>query len=122
MTSWPPNAYWEPRTRDPTLRICYLGCLKGPLNADIYIYIDIDVDVEVDVDTDRRLGCGKGGFKVGSGTVEWYRTRYSTDFHNPEIATPVDPKLQRGSPAKPFTSSARAKRLGKQGRKTLPCN
>ena len=30
----------------------------------------------------------KGGFKVSSGTVEWYRKSYGTDF-NSEIARPV---------------------------------
>ena len=27
-----------------------------------------------------------GGFKVSSGTVEWYRSSYDTDFGNSEIA------------------------------------
>ena len=30
----------------------------------------------------------KGGFKVSSGTVKWYRSRYGTDFDNSEIASP----------------------------------
>ena len=31
----------------------------------------------------------KGGFKVSSGSVEWYRIIYGTDIDNSEIASPV---------------------------------
>ena len=31
----------------------------------------------------------KGGFKVSSGTAEWSRSRYGTDFDNSELASPV---------------------------------
>ena len=31
----------------------------------------------------------KGGSKVSSGTAEWYRGRYGTDFDNLVIASPV---------------------------------
>ena len=31
----------------------------------------------------------KGGFKVSSGTVEWYRNMYGTDFDISEMASPA---------------------------------
>ena len=31
----------------------------------------------------------KGGFKVSSGTVEWYTSSYGTDFDSSEIASPL---------------------------------
>ena len=49
---------------------------RAPLKGDT----DIDMDVEVDVDIDRYSGCLKGGFKVSSGIVQWYRISYGTDF------------------------------------------
>ena len=30
----------------------------------------------------------QGGFKVSSGTVEWYMSSYGADFDNSEIASP----------------------------------
>ena len=35
------------------------------------------------------FGCLKGGLKVSSGTAEWYRSSYGTDFDNAETASPV---------------------------------
>ena len=34
---------------------------------------------------------GKGAFKIGSGTVQWSRSSYGTDFDNSEIASSVGP-------------------------------
>ena len=42
----------------------------------------------VDVDIDSCFGWFKGGFKVSSGTFEWYRSRYGTDFDTSEKASP----------------------------------
>ena len=52
--------------------------------------MDVDIDVEVDVDIDWYFGCFEGGFKVSSGTAEWYRSRssYGTDVDNSQIASP----------------------------------
>ena len=33
----------------------------------------------------------KGGFRLISGTVEWYRSSYGSDFNTSEIASPVEP-------------------------------
>ena len=49
--------------------------------------IDIDIDVEVDVDIDSYFGWLKGGFKVSSGTVSWYRSSYGADFDDSETAS-----------------------------------
>ena len=38
------------------------------------------------IDIDRQFGCLKEGFKVSSGTDEWYISRYGTDFENSEMA------------------------------------
>ena len=42
--------------------------------------MDIDVVVEVDVHIDRYFDRFKGGFKVSSGTVYWYRGSRGTDL------------------------------------------
>ena len=36
----------------------------------------------VDVDVDRYFGCFRGASKVSSGTVQYYRSSYGSDFDN----------------------------------------
>ena len=39
----------------------------------------------------RQLsGLFRGGFKVSSGTLSWYRSRCGADFENSEIVSPAD--------------------------------
>ena len=46
------------------------------------------LDIDIDVDINRHFWLSKGVFKVSSGTVEWYRRNYGTDFDDSEIASP----------------------------------
>ena len=49
-----------------------------------------EIDVEVGVDMNRYLGfVYNGGFKVSSGTVQWYRSSYCTGCEHSEIASTV---------------------------------
>ena len=52
----------------------------------------------------------KGGFKVSSGTVDWYRNSYGTDFDYSEIASPgiaVLPNLRGKMCLKGFAGSSK---------------
>ena len=44
----------------------------------------------------------KGGFKVSSGTVEWYKCSHCTDFDNSEIASPASGGGAKAAPRRLF--------------------
>ena len=64
---------------------CHFGCLE---QAEGLLKRDIEIDVDVEVDIRKVFWLFNGGFKLSSGTVQWYGSTSGTDFDISEIASP----------------------------------